>query len=292
MKGNRTALLGLALGLVGAVLLGLFVAGSGGEAEAEETVAALIVTDTLPADLTAEGVAGRVREAQVPVSLAPERRVEALDEVAGQRVLRTVGVGEIVTFDQFGGPGPSAGGFVVEPGYEAMSVEAEPAPGGEGYVTPGSKVNVYGVLHETTVDPATGEETATAYTQLVLGHVNVLAVTRGTLTGESTDPATQAQQQGRIILLLELRPSDAPVMIFAQTQGALWFTMVNDDDPAPTSQRVEIDALDPALRTGEIQAAVTEQDAREAAAEAAGADSDDDAEGDDDETEAAEPDDE
>lgn len=262
MKGNRTALLGLGLGIAGAILLGLFVAGSTGAASAEETVSAFVVTEALPPDLAAEAVAARVREADVPVSLAPERRITALDDLAGQRVLRTVGVGEVLTLDQFGSAGPAAGGFVVEPGYEAISVEADPAPGGQGYVTPGSKVNVYGVMTDRSGDA----DTERAYTQLVLGHVEVLAVTRGTLTGEAVDPATQAQQQGRIVLLLQVRPQDAPVLVYAQTQGSLWFTIANDEDPAPTSQRVEIDAFDPAARTAEIQAAVTQQDQREATA--------------------------
>lgn len=250
---NKTTIAGAVLGLLGAGLVALFVSQSGGpSAEAQDTVAALVAADDLSAGMTAEEVGTRVREAQVPASLAPASRIVSLDDLDGRQVVRAVGSGEMLTASQFAAAGPLSGGLVVPEGYEAMSLEAEPAPGAGGYATPGSRVNVY----STVSDNAGG----LPYTQLVLGHLDVLAVTRGNLAGESRAP-NEAAADTKIDLLLQVRPEDAPVLIHAQRTGALWFTLVNEDDPAPDARRVEIGELDPGLRTQAIAEARARQDA-------------------------------
>lgn len=258
---NKTTIAGAVLGLLGAGLLALFVAQAASSASAQgdgETVVALVVQDDLTAGMGAEEVAARVAEAEVPASLAPAQRVTNLDELADREVVRTVGTGEILTASQFAGAGPMAGGLVVPPGYEAMTLEADPAPGVEGYVTPGSRVNVYSTVTNTGGDPA-APAGGQPYTQLVLGHVDVLAVTKGNLQGESRDPAAEGDD-GRIVLLLQVRPEDAPVLIHAQQHGSLWYTLVNEDDPAPTARRVQVGDLDPGQRTQSIREARALQD--------------------------------
>ncbi|MEX2621039.1 MAG: Flp pilus assembly protein CpaB [Egibacteraceae bacterium] len=255
---NKTTIAGVLLGVIGAGLLALFVAQAGGTAEAEATVPALVASDDLAPGMDAEQVATRIREAEVPASLAPVSRVTDLDDLDGQKVVRTVGAGEILTASQFAGAGPAAGGLVVPAGYEAMTLEADPAPGVEGYVTPGSRVNVYTTVADTGGDPA-APAAGQPYTQLVLGHVDVLAVTRGTPTGESAEPSDVAQE-GRIVLLLQVRPQDAPVLIHAQQHGSLWYTIANPDDPAPSAERVDIGALEPGQRTQAISEARARQD--------------------------------
>lgn len=265
MRFNRTAALGLVICVAGAVALGVFVVSPRGSdeagADAEETVAALITTADLRAETDASALVGAVEQVAVPVSLAPQRRIDDLGTVSGQRLIRTVGTGELLTADHFTMAGPVAGGVSVTSGYEAMAVEAEPAPGVEGYVTPGTRVNVYGTFTEESTDEETGATSASRYTQLVLAHVDVLAVTRGTLTGEARDPAAE-QPDARIVLLLEVRDADVPVMIFAETHGNLWFTIANDDDEAPEALRVQLDALEPGLRTEAIGDSIAAQRSR------------------------------
>lgn len=263
---NKTTIAGVLLGVIGAGLLALFVAQAAGTAEAEATVTALVASDDLAPGMGAEQIAAHVREAAVPASLAPAQRIADLDDLEGQKVVRAVGAGEILTASQFAGSGPTAGGLVVPAGYEAMTLEADPAPGVEGYVTPGSRVNVYSTVADPGGDPAS-PEAGQPYTQLVLGHVDVLAVTRGTLTGESTEPQAAAQD-GRIILLLQVRPEDAPVLIHAQQNGSLWYTIANPEDPAPSARRVQINDLEPGQRTQAIGEARARQDAERAAREA------------------------
>lgn len=260
MIKNKTTIAGAALGIVGAGLLALFVAQSGGSAQAEATVTALVVEEDLAPGMDADEVGARVREDDVPASVAPQSRITDLAELDGRKVVRAVGAGEILTASQFAGAGPGAGGVVVPAGYEAVTVEAEPAPGVEGYVTPGSRVNVY-----TTMD-AGGDPAGQPYTQLVLGHVDVLAVTRGTLTGESREPE-EASADGAIVLLLQVRPEDAPVLIHAQRHGSLWFSLVNADNPPPASRRVQVEDLDPGQRSQAINEARALQDAARASGE-------------------------
>ncbi|HVM13075.1 MAG TPA: Flp pilus assembly protein CpaB [Egibacteraceae bacterium] len=251
---NKTTIAGAVLGVIGAGLLALFVAQAGG-AQAEETVVALVVQEDLAPGMGVDGIRDRVAEADVPVSLAPSTRITDLEDVKGKEVVRTVGAGEILSASQFAAAGPVAGGLVVPQGYEAMTLEADPAPGVEGYVTPGSRVNVYATV---------AEDGAAPYTQLVLGHLDVLAVTRGNLSGESQAPA-EGSSDGRIVLLLQVRPDDAPVLVHAQRHGALWFTLVNEDDPAPAPRRVQVGDFEPGQRGQAIGEARARQD--EAAAQ-------------------------
>lgn len=258
---NKTTIAGAVLGIIGAGLLALFVfqSGSPAEAEAEPTVTAFVASEKLTPGMGGEAVAARIRQADVPASLAPESRIASLDDLAGRRVVRAVAANEILTTAQLAADGPSAAGLIVPAGYEAMSLEADPAPGVEGYVAPGSRVNVYGTV----------TDGGAPYTQLVLGHVDVLAVTRGNLTGESRAP-NEASSDNKIVLLLQVRPEDAPVLIHAQRHGALWFTLVNPDDPAPGARRVELGELDPGQRTQAIAEARARQDAARAAEDAEG----------------------
>lgn len=265
MTSNRTILAGLAAGIIGAVLLGLFVATGPSPSEASEpTVPVYVAAAAIDADTRTEGLGAAVRTADAPASLVPQRRVTDLEQLAGQRALRPIGPGEILTTDQFGAPGPAPGGFVVPDGYEAVSVETLPAPGAQGYVTPGAQVNVYGVLAEPTDDPAATGERSVAFTQLLLGHVEVLAVTRGTLTGEARQPGDE-QNTGRIVLLLKVRPEDVPVLVYGESQGSLWFSLVNDDDPPPSSARITLDDLDPAARSEAVAEAIAAERAQQPA---------------------------
>jgi pilus assembly protein CpaB len=256
---NRTTLVGAGIGALGALLLAVFLLQPSGRSEAAgPAVQAFSVRAALLPGMTPEEVRGRVRSVQLPESTTPMRRVEDLDSLAGQVVLRPVGVGEILTAEQFSAPGPAAGGLMVPAGYEALTIEAEPAPGVGGYVTPGARVNVY-----VTVEDEDGDQPAASvpgYTQLVAGHLDVLAVTRGTLTGES-QPVDQQAEQGKVVLLLQALPADVPVLIHAQARGALWFTLVNADDPAPQALRVGEEALQPHGRTAAVAAARKAQDA-------------------------------
>lgn len=263
MKKNKTVLAGGLVALLGAGLLALFVAQAGGRAGAEEATAkAYVVTESLRAGMVVDEVRQHVSETLVPQSLAAERRVTDFADIQGKRLSRPVGEGEILHADQFAAAGPLSGGLVVPDGYEAITLEADPAPGVQGYVTPGSRVNVYATMSGAdNADPAAPG--GDAYTQLVLGHLDVLAVTRGNLTGES-QPADGEGPEGRIVLLLQVRPEDAPVLVHAQSQGALWFTLVNPDDAPPSSARIGDGDLDPGRRTQAIHEARSKQDAAKA----------------------------
>lgn len=238
MKGNRVALLGVLLGLAGAGLLALFVAaGRSVPAASPATTAALIVSEALAPGMTAEEVAAKVREVQVPDTLVPERRVLDVAGLHNQRIVRPVGPGEVLTFDQFAPPGPQTGGLVVADGFEALTVEAEPAPGLEGYATPGSRVNIYATL---------GPDEAPV-TQMILAQTEVLAVTPGTLTGESQEPPGTGLPE-KIVLLLQVPTSDVPRVVHAAQEddgGALWFTLPSPRDPGGAAAPVDLTDLTP-----------------------------------------------
>lgn len=256
---NKTTLMGAALGLVGAVLLMLFVAQAGGAAGDEATTPAYVVTEDLEPGMGPEEISGRVEASEVPERNAPEQRITDLDDLAGKETVRTVGVGEVLTATQVAEPGPLAGGVVVPDGYEAVTVEADPAPGVEGYVTPGSRVNVYATLSPDGGAPAEGEPAGGgSYTQLILGHIDVLAVSPGDRAGGSQDSGGAG---GPIVLMLQVRPEDAPVLIHAERQGELWFSLVNPDDPAPAANRIDLGQFEPGSRTSAINEARNQQDA-------------------------------
>lgn len=264
---NKTMIAGVLVGVLGAGLLLMFVAQAGGAAEDGASTSAYLVTEDLEPGMTPAEVRERVEAGEVPGRLAPERRVTDLADLEGQEVVRRVGSGEILSADQFSPPGPAATGqgVVVPSGYEAITVEAEPAPGVEGYVSPGSRVNVYATFAQGA--PAGGEPAAAegdgAYTQLVLGHLDVLATTPASSTGDGEQAAGSPQGgmvDGKVVLLLQVRPEDAPVLIHASQQAQLWYTLVNPDDEAATPTRVQNGDFDPGARAAEIDAARTRQD--------------------------------
>lgn len=271
MSVNRITIAGAVLGVLGAGLLAVFVVQTSGSADNEPTVSAFVVTEDLPAGLAGGQLSDRVERRELPESLAPNRAVRDLDEVAGTEVVRPVGVGEVLTQDQLADPGPASGGLVVPDGYEALSIEASPAPGVQGYVTPGDIVNVYVTVEDDSSDsaggagdggdPVTGTDSAGRFTQRVLGHVEVLAVTRGTLTGESQSPDEADAEQG-IVLLLQLRPQDAPVLVHAERSGELWFSLANPDNEPPEATRVDLDAFAASQRTEAIRQATQQRSAR------------------------------
>lgn len=265
---NKTMIAGALVGLLGAVLLLVFVAQTGGASgEDGATTPAYVVTDPLEPGMAPDQVSERVEAGEVPERLAPERRVTDLDDLEGQEVVREVGTGEVLSADQFSAPGPAAaGGVVVPSGYEAITVEAEPAPGVEGYVSPGSRVNVYATLEEGDAPAAEGPETAPsassgAYTQLVLGQLDVLAVTPATPGGADAEggEAQGGMTDGKVVLLLQVRAEDAPVLVHAVRQGELWFTLTNPDDAPVAPDRVQLGHFDPASRAAAIDAARAQQ---------------------------------
>ena len=272
MKANRLALVGILLGLAGTVLLALFVTSSSGE-KAGETAAVWMASDAgIAAGTPAEEVAAAAVLRDVPLDLVPARALIGPDDVVGQQVSRPLGPGEILTADQFAPVGPAAGGLVVPEGWEVLSVEASPAPGVEGYATTGSLLNLYYTATTKPQATADGQTVAgEAFTQLVTAHTEVLAVTRGTLTGEATAVNEQAAAGG-MVFLLKVRPEDVPTLVFAEQNGSLWFSLANADDPAPTSERFTFEDLDPAAITQSISEARTQLEADRAATEAAEAD--------------------
>ena len=272
MKRNRLALLGIAFGIAGAALLALFVSTSGSTADVP-TAQVLVAPDAgIASGSAADGLAQVAVVREVPVDVVPARAIADPAELAGQRAVRAVGPGEILTTDQFAAPGPAVGGFIVPEGWEAVSVEAAPAPGLQGYATPGSLVNLYLTTTEpapAVTDPAAPAAAARTFTQLVMAHTEVLAVTRGTLTGESQQVAEGVAAPG--VFLLQVRPADVPALLFAEQQGELWFSLANEEDPAPTAERFYFDGLAPDAVNAAIGAARAQLEADRAAAEAAAA---------------------
>lgn len=271
MKANRLAIIGVLFGLAGAVLLALFVANSSGGTSEEVQAVFVAGGDGIQAGTDAADLAAYAELREVPVDVAPTRALVSTEDVTGQRVSRPIGPGEILTVDQFAPIGPASGGVVVPEGWEAVSVEARPAPGVEGYATPGSLVNLY-------VTATSPEETAPDgttvggqfFTQLVMAHTEVLAVTRGTLTGESTEVSGEAAT-GSLVFLLKVRPEDVPTLVFSEQNGSLWFSLANSDDPSPVADRFTFEDLDPDAITQSINEARTqlENDLAEQQADAA-----------------------
>lgn len=279
MKADRLALIGIVLGLAGASLLALFLVRGQGEA-AEETATVLVAgVDGVAPNTGAEALPALLEPREVPLDLVPQNALAAAEDVTGQRAVRRIGPGEILTRDQFGAAGPSAGGVIVEEGWEALTVEAAPAPGLEGYATPGSLVNLYWTATPTAgATPAQAQQVAAPvaepFTQLVMAHTEVLAVTRGTLTGEAQQ-VREGQGGPTGVFLLKVRPEDVPGLVHAEQHGELWFTLANEDDPTPDVRRVTASDLSPAAVAESVTAARAQLEAdraeEEAEAEAAAA---------------------
>lgn len=169
---------------------------------------------------------------------------------------------------------------LIDEGLEAVTVSPDVIAGVNGFVRPGDKVNILVTLEIAfnltdvaavpefgiPTEPAPEGETQNAqeeivqYTRYVLNQVPVIAVGRKvtseegapeTVTVETTPAADQGTVQGEAapeeavssVYTLALPPEDIERLVFAQSNGSLYFTLIPEDYVLTETKGVTINTL-------------------------------------------------
>lgn len=228
-KPRTFVVAGVAVALLGAVMVFVYVRSVTGRVGGEAAVSAFVASRDIAAGTKWESAASSIARRSVPASLRPASAVTTPDQLVGRTSVRSIAKGEVVTTSHFGRSADAPGaGLQIPPGHNAVTMNMAPPQGVAHYAQPSDLVNVYVTIN------ATGTET----TKLLLSNVQVLA---------NRSAGAQNQQgvsSGEVVLTLALTPADAEKVIFAKENGSLWFGLVRPgDQPATTGGRTAQNVL-------------------------------------------------
>jgi pilus assembly protein CpaB len=231
MRSQTIVLVGVAVALLGAVMVFVYARSVTGRVGGEAASSAFVATRDIAPGTKWEAAAASVSRRPVPTSLRPTSAVTDPAQLAGRTSVRGIAKGEVLTASQFGrGAAAPGAGLQIPPGHNGVTMNMPPPQGVAHYTQAGDLVNVY----VTTKDPG-----GTTITKLLLSNVQVLA---NRSAGAPTTEGVAAS--GEVLLTLALTPEDAEKVIFAKENGSLWFGLVRPGDaPATTGGRTAQNVL-------------------------------------------------
>lgn len=244
-QSNLLVLLGIAFFIVGGVIVYLVTKDDdGGGPSNEPGVATVVVgTEDIPAGALADQLIeeGRLRTAEVSEAQVQAGAVRSVNQLAGATFIQGFAKDQQITT---GGVQLKTRTFDVPAGFEGIAVQIDFVPGGAGYVSPGDRINLYGVY-----EGPTGE-LAVPRTELLLTNVEVLDVDltipprRGNTTNTTVDGSARASGS-TVTYLLAMRADDAEKAIYTTEFARFYATLTAADAPpaGPTAGRSGDDIL-------------------------------------------------
>lgn len=236
-RSNLLVLLGIAFFVVGAVIVFLL---TNDDDDADDTatppVSVVVSTQDIPAGALADELieAGALKSVEVDASLVSPGAVQSLNQLQGATFVQGFAADQQITT---AGLQLQTRTFEVPTGFEAVAVQIDFVAGAAGYVNPGDRINLYGVLRTA----ASGAPVPRA--ELLLTNVEVLDVnlTIPPRRGATTDTGSSDQRAtgSDVTYLLALRTADAEKVIYATEAESLYATLTADDAPpaGPTTGR-------------------------------------------------------
>lgn len=239
-RSNLLVLLGIAFFVVGGVIVYLLTDDDdGGSADGVVGPVTVVVgTDDIPAGTLADDLveSGKLKAIEVPQEQVLPGAVQSLNQLAGATFIQGFAADQQITTS---GLQLQNRTFEVPEGFEAMAVQIDFVPGVAGYVTPGDRINLYGIY-----ETAAGDQPVPR-AELLLTNVEVLDVDltipprRGNTT---TDPATANAPRASgtaVTYLIAVRADDAEKVIYTTEFESLYASLTRDDAPpaGPTSGR-------------------------------------------------------
>jgi pilus assembly protein CpaB len=240
--GRRAIILLLAviLAAAGALMVWLYVQNLRAGVEAEEQPTAVLVAQA-PIAAGTTGAAAQEAAAfttlEVPAYAVAEGALADPSTILEQVALVPIATGEQILSSKFGNPGDQVS-FTIPDGKLAASVQLSDPARVAGFIRPASEVAIFVTLtapEEAEAAPPAGEEAVAGgeqFTRVVLPRVEVLAVGQTTvqsITTTTPEGAEQTEQISLAILTLALTQEEAQQVIFAQSQGELYFGLLNDE---------------------------------------------------------------
>lgn len=189
---------------------------------------------------------GLIDQDEVPVRAVPSGAVAGLEQIAGQRADGAIFAGEIIVAGRFSETVTEASGLAEIPeGLEAITVEGNVVSGLAGFVQVGDQVSVVGTAEVPAGAPGFGEGGEVDDTpegevlprsEYIAKNAIVLSVGQRVVPTGGQDDDTpggaeaQVQQSNeRYIFTLAVTSSEVEKLVFASTQGTLWFTLLPED---------------------------------------------------------------
>ena len=163
----------------------------------------------------------------MPNGSVPEGAFRKVSEVAGRVAIIPIGTREPVTFSKLAPEGTEGGlSAVIPQGYRAMTVKVDDVVGVQGFIMPGSFVDVVAII----VPP--GDQTKGPISKIVLQSIKVLA------SGPKIDtPENQRTPSEVRSVTLQVTPEQAEKLVLAANEGKLQLVMRNYSDQDDASTR-------------------------------------------------------
>ncbi|MDQ1484577.1 MAG: pilus assembly protein CpaB [Actinomycetota bacterium] len=220
--GRRTVLLVAAIlvAAVGTVLVSLYVQGVNTRARAREAPQRVLIAKRIIPAGTSGATAvqdGSLEKTTVPKSALAPGALSDITPVADQVALAPIYPGEQILAEKFGKQGDSSALMIPTAGTMAVSVSLSGPSRVNGFIVPGSDVTVF--------------LTTAGTTRVLLPHAQVIALGTRTLVPSSGQTTTQTQSD---VVTFGVTAADAQKLIYAQTAGTLYLTLLTKDSKTPT----------------------------------------------------------
>jgi pilus assembly protein CpaB len=162
----------------------------------------------------------------MPNGSVPEGAFRKASEVVGRVAITRIGTRETITVSKLAPEGTEGGlSAVIPQGYRAMTVKVDDVVGVQGFIMPGSFVDVVAII----LPP--GDQTRGPVSKIVLQSIKVLA------SGPKIDtPENQRTPSEVRSVTLQVTPQQAEKLVLAANEGKLQLVMRNysDQDDADT----------------------------------------------------------
>ena len=162
----------------------------------------------------------------MPNGSVPEGAFRKASEVIGRVAIVPIGIRDPITYSKLAPEGTEGGlSAVIPQGYRAMTVKVDDVVGVQGFIMPGSFVDVVAII----VPP--GDQTRGPISKIVLQSIKVLA------SGPKIDtPENQRTPSEVRSVTLQVTPEQAEKLVLAANEGKLQLVMRNysDQDDADT----------------------------------------------------------
>jgi pilus assembly protein CpaB len=247
--GRRTLLVlaALVVAALGTVLVYLYVQGLENEyAAGQEPVQVLVAGTTIAAGTTgaqAEGSGAFVLE-EIPSSLVVEGALGSPTAIADLVAIGPIFAGEQIIESKFGEIASSGLTFEEESGQLATSVQLSDPARVAGFVKPGSEVVIFVTLTaaDSSGEDDGGSSTPEAFTRVLLPRVPVVAVGNSTVVSQTVTDSSGQQTTEEIpaaILTLGVTQDQALQIVHAQSQGELYFGLLDENSQTQTGDAVD-----------------------------------------------------
>lgn len=228
-RPNLLVLLGVAFFVVGTLSVYVLTNDDGGSSSGPAGPVPVVVgTQDIAAGSQADELiaAGRLVTIEIPASQLTPGAVQSLNQLTGAEFLQGFAKDQQITATGLRLKNPS---IVVPAGYQAVAVQIDFVPAGAGYVTPGDRINLYGVYATPTGNRPTPR------VELLLTNVEVLDVdlTIPARTTDATGDTAQRASGTTVTYLLALRTLDAEKVIFT-TEFARFYASLTAQDAPPS----------------------------------------------------------